>query len=98
MDIANPNGRIFADGMFFSCSNVIGFISFYGKNTGTQMTENPGEVKETETETATETQQEPVIQTVKITATGDCTLGATQTHGYAGSFHEYYDKYGQVIF
>lgn len=68
------------------------------KNTGTQMTENPGEVKETETETATETQQEPVIQTVKITATGDCTLGATQTHGYAGSFHEYYDKYGQDYF
>lgn len=62
------------------------------------MTENPGEVKETETETATETQQEPVIQTVKITATGDCTLGATQTHGYAGSFHEYYDKYGQDYF
>ena len=30
------------------------------KNTGTQMTENPGEVKETETETATETQQEPM--------------------------------------
>ena len=39
-----------------------------------------------------------MIQTVKITATGDCTLGATQTHGYAGSFHEYYDKYGQDYF
>lgn len=34
MDIANPNGRIFADGMFFSCSNVIGFALFYGKNHG----------------------------------------------------------------
>lgn len=48
---------------------------------------------------ATETQEaEPVIQTVTLTATGDCTLGATQTHGYAGSFHEYYDKYGQEYF
>lgn len=98
MDIANPNGRIFADGMFFSCSNVIGFALFCGKITETQMTEEPGTLEETETGTATETQQEPVIQTVKITATGDCTLGATQTHGYAGSFHEYYDKYGQDYF
>lgn len=47
----------------------------------------------------TETQEaEPLIQTVTLTATGDCTLGATQTHGYAGSFHEYYDKYGQDYF
>lgn len=53
------------------------------KITETQMTEEPGTLEETETGTATETQQEPVIQTVKITATGDCTLGATQTHGYA---------------
>ena len=68
------------------------------KITETQMTEEPGTLEETETGTATETQQEPVIQTVKITATGDCTLGATQTHGYAGSFHEYYDKYGQDYF
>ena len=62
------------------------------------MTEEQGTLEETETGTATETQQEPVIQTVKITATGDCTLGATQTHGYACSFHEYYDKYGQDYF
>lgn len=47
----------------------------------------------------TETQEpEPVMQTVTLTATGDCTLGATQTHGYEGSFHEYYDKYGQDYF
>lgn len=47
----------------------------------------------------TETQEpEPVMQTVTLTATGDCTLGSTQTHGYAGSFHEYYDKYGQDYF
>ena len=38
------------------------------KITETQMTEEPGTLEETETGTATETQQEPVIQTVKITA------------------------------
>lgn len=42
MDIANPNGRIFADGMFFSCSNVIGFISFYGKKYGDTDDGKPG--------------------------------------------------------
>lgn len=51
------------------------------------------EIRPTETQEA-----EPLIQTVTLTATGDCTLGATQTHGYAGSFHEYYDKYGQDYF
>lgn len=68
------------------------------KSTETPMEKDADAVEETETEIATETQQEPVIQTVKITATGDCTLGPTQTHGYAGSFHEYYDKYGQDYF
>lgn len=41
---------------------------------------------------------EPVVQTVTITATGDCTLGVTQTHGYEGSFHAYYDAYGEEYF
>ena len=50
---------------------------------------------ELQTEPETETQVEPVVQKVTITAVGDCTLGVTQTHGYAGSFHEYYDKYGK---
>ncbi len=40
----------------------------------------------------------PVVEKVTITATGDCTLGATQTHGYAGSFHQYYDDYGETYF
>ena len=53
---------------------------------------------EEETQVAEETEREPVIKTVKITAVGDCTLGPTQTHGYTGSFHEYYDKYGQDYF
>ncbi len=41
---------------------------------------------------------EPVVTTVTISATGDCTLGVTQTHGYEGSFHEYYDKNGEEYF
>ena len=49
------------------------------------------------TETKSEV-SEPVISTVTITAVGDCTLGVTQTHGYAGSFHEYYDKFGENYF
>ena len=51
-----------------------------------------------ETQTEEETYTEPVLQTVKITAVGDCTLGPTQTHGYAQSFHEYYDTYGENYF
>lgn len=66
--------------------------------TETVATEAVEETQGQETQ-ATETQEpEPVIQTVTLTATGDCTLGATQTHGYAGSFHEYYDKYGEDYF
>ena len=53
---------------------------------------------ETETEEATEVVEEPVVQTVTVTAVGDCTLGVTQTHGYAGSFHEYYDQNGEDYF
>lgn len=65
------------------------------ENTQTVQSETTAqeEIQPTETQEA-----EPLIQTVTLTATGDCTLGATQTHGYAGSFHEYYDKYGQDYF
>lgn len=52
----------------------------------------------TEVETESETEAEPVIQTVTITAAGDCSLGALQTHGYSGSFHEFYDTYGEAYF
>ena len=52
----------------------------------------------TETESETESEPEPVIQTVTITAAGDCSLGSLQTHGYASSFHEFYDKYGEAYF
>lgn len=40
----------------------------------------------------------PVVQTITITATGDCALGPIQLHGYSGSFNEYYDKYGEAYF
>ncbi len=40
----------------------------------------------------------PVIQSVTISATGDCALGTLQLHGYEGSFGQYYDKYGEEYF
>ncbi len=40
----------------------------------------------------------PVIQTVTISATGDCALGTLQLHGYERSFAQYYDKYGEEYF
>lgn len=40
----------------------------------------------------------PEIKTVTITATGDCTLAASQTHSYSGSFNAYYDTYGETYF
>ena len=46
---------------------------------------------EVETETETELPPEPVVQTVTITAVGDCSLGALQMHSYEGSFHDYYE-------
>lgn len=48
--------------------------------------------------TETESVVEPVVTTVTITATGDCTLGSTQYHEYGGSFHQYYDFYGEAYF
>lgn len=53
---------------------------------------------ESESEIVSEKESVPRIKTVTITATGDCTLGATQQHGYSGSFHEYYDLYGEDYF
>ena len=42
----------------------------------------------------TEVSSEPVITTLTLTATGDCTLAKTQAQSYDGSFYEYYDSYG----
>lgn len=41
---------------------------------------------------------EPIVTTVTVTAAGDCSLGALQYHEYAGSFHSYYDSYGESYF
>ncbi len=46
----------------------------------------------------TEAEPEPVVTTVTITATGDCTLARSYSHGYQGSFTEYYDSYGETYF
>jgi poly-gamma-glutamate synthesis protein (capsule biosynthesis protein) len=62
-------------------------------------TADAGETDGTITADATEViEEEPVVTTVTITATGDCTLGAMQLHSYAGSFNEYYDLYGESYF
>lgn len=70
---------------------------------GTEMAANSIEAEEsgvdsTGKEPETETEPEPIPQTVTISATGDCTLGKTQQHGYEGSFYSYYDKYGEDYF
>lgn len=63
----------------------------------TQSMEDSGGQRDTP-ETETEVAKEPQIQSVTITAVGDCTLGPTQTHGYEGSFHDYYDRNGEDYF
>lgn len=68
------------------------------KITETQMTEEPGTLEETETGTATETQQEPVIQTVKITATGDLRLGQHRRMGMQVPFMNTMINTGRIIF
>jgi poly-gamma-glutamate synthesis protein (capsule biosynthesis protein) len=57
-----------------------------------------GENEDATDDSAVADEEEPVVTTVTVTATGDCTLGAMQLHGYAGSFHEYYDRYGETYF
>lgn len=49
-------------------------------------------------EVETEAEPEPLVQTITISATGDCTLGKMQDHGYSGSFYSYYDTYGEEYF
>lgn len=76
------------------------------KETQTQQTANQQHTKEPGTENGFSTQEtetreivkEPVIQKVTITAVGDCTLGPTQNQGYAGAFHDYYDRNGEDYF
>ncbi len=64
-----------------------------------EQTKEPKQAEETIKEPVAQ-EEEPESKTVKITltATGDCTFAPTQTHGYAGSFHQYYDQYGADYF
>ena len=50
------------------------------------------------TEVTTETESEPVITEITISAVGDVTLGVNQKARYSGSFDEYYDLYGKEYF
>ena len=63
-----------------------------------QIEVKPNTEGEQESQTDTKPNVNSEIKTVTITATGDCTLGVTQQHGYSGSFHEYYDLYGKEYF
>ncbi len=61
--------------------------------TGTEEASEEEAVAETEEEAA-----ETVVETLTISATGDCTLGVTQTQSYDGSFNAYYDSCGEDYF
>lgn len=67
-----------------------------GTEPGTEIGSQVG--TEQDSEISSETEKEPVVTTVTVTATGDCALGALQYHEYAGSFHKYYDSYGEGYF
>lgn len=67
-----------------------------GTELGTEIDSQVG--TEQDSEISSETEKDPVVTTVTVTATGDCALGALQYHEYAGSFHKYYDSYGEGYF
>lgn len=78
--------------MLVGCGNA-------GGNTENDTQKGSEIMTETESELVTESEEpEPVVSTVTITATGDCALGVLETHGYQGSFHSYYDSYGEAYF
>ena len=53
---------------------------------------------EINSEVEPEPEPEPIVTQFTISAVGDCAIGALQTHGYAGSFHQYYDQKGDSYF
>lgn len=63
--------------------------------TESEVSQEPEVPTESQTE---ESEAEPVVETLTVSATGDCALGALQYHGYAKSFHQYYDQYGEAYF
>lgn len=92
-------------GCSFSVNTSVGQETSSSMKEETQQVESQAkedsETTEVETQLETETtSEEPGPEVIKITisATGDNTLGSNQIDGYAGSFHEYYDKYGPTYF
>lgn len=81
---------------------AVAALLFLGMLTGCgrDVDADAAEYAETEHPVSTETETEhiPVTTTVTVTATGDCALGALSVHGYEGSFHSYYDQYGETHF
>ena len=75
-----------------------------GEKAGEKTTEAVTYTETTMTEAVVEenvpatTEEQHDIKKLTVTATGDWALGPIQTHGYAGSFHEYYDNYGEGYF
>ncbi|MBQ9234607.1 MAG: CapA family protein, partial [Lachnospiraceae bacterium] len=67
-------------------------------DTVTELESTEETVDITEDDSITTTERKPDIHKLTITATGDCALGPIQTHGYGGSFHAYYDDYGEDYF
>lgn len=63
-----------------------------------ETTETEGLGADADSELLSDGNKDPIVRKVTITATGDCTFASTQTHGYAGSLHEYYDNYGEEYF
>lgn len=62
------------------------------------MNEKQSEMKEDQTAEKKQEPEEPQPITITVSATGDCTFSPTQNHGYAGSVHEYYDRFGAAYF
>lgn len=79
---------------------ALGLLFVFQKNGFGQHSGDGEQVKEASTEAADAIEETPEDEpvTITISATGDCTFAPTQTHGYAGSFHEYYDRYGERYF
>ena len=72
---------------------------FSGGSAGTlSVGQEEGEADDSETVEITGAIPDTVTRTVTITATGDCTLGVTQTQSYDGSFNAFYDSYGEDYF
>lgn len=63
-----------------------------------KLSNTTGEEKQTDQLADKPEPVEPKPITITISATGDCTFSPTQTHGYAGSVHQYYDQFGAEYF